>query len=206
MDYNRFIDELASDSSAPGGGSASAMAGIIAASLTSMVAGLTLNKKGYESVSGIMKDIITETGQIRNRLEDLMKEDTDAFLKLMAAMKMPKETQDEKDARKIEVERSMKGAIMTPWRIASQCHRIMRIGAMLLREGNSNAITDAGASMKIARAAIESSLLNVKINISYIKDEKFKNEERLEMKLFLEDVESIYSKGMQVLDDALGGP
>ena len=100
----------------------------------------------------------------------------------------------------------MKGAIMTPWRIASHCHRIMRIGAMLLREGNSNAITDAGASMKIARAAIESSLLNVKINISYIKDEKFKNEERLKMKLFLEDVESIYSKGMQVLDDALGGP
>ena len=206
MDYNRFIDELASDSSAPGGGSASAMAGIIAVSLTSMVAGLTLNKKGYESVSGIMNDIINETGQIRNRLEDLMKEDTDAFLKLMAAMKMPKGTQDEKDARKIEVERSMKGAIMTPWRIASHCHRIMRIGAMLLREGNSNAITDAGASMKIARAAIESSLLNVKINISYIKDEKFKNEERLKMKLFLEDVESIYSKGMQVLDDALGGP
>ena len=206
MDYNRFIDELASDSSAPGGGSASAMAGIIAVSLTSMVAGLTLNKKGYESVSGIMNDIINETGQIRNRLEGLMKEDTDAFLKLMAAMKMPKGTQDEKDARKIEVERSMKGAIMTPWRIASQCHRIMRIGAMLLREGNSNAITDAGASMKIARAAIESSLLNVKINISYIKDEKFKNEERLKMKLFLEDVESIYSKGMQVLDDALGGP
>ncbi len=206
MDYNRFIDELASDSSAPGGGSASAMAGIIAVSLTSMVAGLTLNKKGYESVSGIMNDIINETGQIRNRLEGLMKEDTDAFLKLMAAMKMPKGTQDEKDARKIEVERSMKGAIMTPWRIASHCHRIMRIGAMLLREGNSNAITDAGASMKIARAAIESSLLNVKINISYIKDEKFKNEERLKMKLFLEDVESIYSKGMQVLDDALGGP
>ena len=205
MDYNRFIDELASDSSAPGGGSASAMAGIIAVSLTSMVAGLTLNKKGYESVSGIMNDIINETGQIRNRLEGLMKEDTDAFLKLMAAMKMPKGTQDEKDARKIEVERSMKGAIMTPWRIASHCHRIMRIGAMLLREGNSNAITDAGASMKIARAAIESSLLNVKINISYIKDEKFKNEERLKMKLFLEDVESIYSKGMQVLDDALGG-
>ena len=206
MDYNRFIDELASDSSAPGGGSASAMAGIIAVSLTSMVAGLTLNKKGYESVSGIMNDIINETGQIRNRLEGLMKEDTDAFLKLMAAMKMPKGTQDEKDARKIEVERSMKGAIMTPWRIASHCHRIMRIGAMLLREGNSNAITDADASMKIARAAIESSLLNVKINISYIKDEKFKNEERLKMKLFLEDVESIYSKGMQVLDDALGGP
>ena len=206
MDYNRFIDELASDSSAPGGGSASAMAGIIAVSLTSMVAGLTLNKKGYESVSGIMNDIINETGQIRNRLEGLMKEDTDAFLKLMAAMKMPKGTQDEKDARKIEVERSMKGAIMTPWRIASHCHRIMRIGAMLLREGNSNAITDAGASMKIARAAIESSLLNVMINISYIKDEKFKNEERLKMKLFLEDVESIYSKGMQVLDDALGGP
>ena len=206
MDYNMFIDELASDSSAPGGGSASAMAGIIAASLTSMVAGLTLNKKGYESKSGIMKDIITEAGQIRNRLEGLMEEDTDAFLKLMDAMKMPKGTQDEKDARKIEIERSMKGAIVTPWKIASQCHRIMRIGFMLLREGNSNAITDAGASMKIARAAIESSLLNVKINISYIKNEKFKDEERLKMKLFLEDVESIYSKGMKILDDALGGP
>ena len=153
-----------------------------------------------------MSDIITEAGQIRNRLEVLMKEDTDAFLKLMDAMKMPKGTQDEKDARKIEIERSMKGAIVTPWKIASQCHRIMRIAFMLLREGNSNAITDAGASMKIARAAIESSLLNVKINISYIKNEKFKDEERLKMKLFLEDVESIYSKGMKILDDALGGP
>ncbi len=205
MDYNRFVDELASDSSAPGGGSASAMAGIIAASLTSMVAGLTLNKKGYEDVSETMKNIITETGQIRNRLEGLMQEDTDAFLKLMDAMKMPKGTQQEKDARKIEIEKSMKGAIVTPWKIASLCHRILRIAYMLSKEGNSNAITDAGASMKIARAAIESSLLNVKINISYIKNEKFRDEEKMKMKLFLEDVESIYSQGMKVLDAALGG-
>ncbi|MCL4350905.1 MAG: cyclodeaminase/cyclohydrolase family protein [Candidatus Thermoplasmatota archaeon] len=204
MDYNKFMLDLASESPAPGGGSASAMAGIVSASLVSMVANLTLGKKGYESVEGTMKDIVNESNTIIQRLEELMKEDTDAFLSMMNAMKLPKETQEEKDFRKKEMERTMKLAIGTPWKIAVSCHRILRLGSILARIGNKNAVTDAGASMNLAYAALESSLLNVRINLSYMKNEEYTREERMKLRFFMEDAGSIYRQGKESVQKVMG--
>ena len=168
-----FLDELASSSPAPGGGSVAALAGSLGAALSSMVCNLTVGKEKYKDVEDEIKKIRTQSEKIRKRLMELIDEDTSAFSDVMKAFKMPKETEEQKIARSNAIQRGYKKAAQVPMDTATVCEQIFDLAIFLAERGNQNSITDAGVAALLAKAGIESALYNVEINIGAIKDATF---------------------------------
>ncbi|WP_066501938.1 cyclodeaminase/cyclohydrolase family protein [Abyssisolibacter fermentans] len=176
LSIKEFIEETASDSPAPGGGSISALSGAIAVSLAEMVANLTVGKKKYEDVEDSMKEIL-EKGEIyRKDLTDGIDEDTDAFNKVMSAFKLPKNTDEDKELRKLKIQEAMKNAALVPLKTAQKSYEFMKYIKNAITKGNSNAVTDAAVAAMMARTAVLGALYNVKINLGSIKDEEFKEQ------------------------------
>lgn len=191
MHVNEFINELASNSPAPGGGSVAALCGSLGAALTSMVFSLTVGKKAYLALGDEERASVDEGLVKANELKDqflkLMNEDTEVFNKLMAAFKMPKETEEEKAARSEVIQEAYKAATNVPLEVARKAYDIYEIIEIAIDHGNKNAISDAGVAALLAQATIEGAIMNVKINLGSIKDEEFTAALREEIKVISED-------------------
>jgi len=173
---NNFLDELASNSPTPGGGSVAALAGALGAALISMVGNLTIGKKKYEDVEEDIKKIISSSEKLRYELCQLIEEDVKAFNNFMATYKMPKETEDEKKIRAEKIQESLIKAAKVPLRVAYKCLDILILSKEVAKKGNINVVSDAGVAVLMAEAALESAILNVKINLKMIKNAKVKEE------------------------------
>ncbi|SDY76172.1 cyclodeaminase/cyclohydrolase family protein [Tindallia californiensis] len=171
-----FLQETASDAPVPGGGSIAAMSGATAAALTSMVSNLTIGKKKYEAVEETMKEIRDRVDAAREQLIDLIDKDADSFNGVMACFKMPKETEEEKAARKEAIQQATKEAAQVPLEIAEKAMGLMKDIEVIVQSGNSNAVTDGAVAAMLARTAVLSALYNVKINLGGIKDETYVKE------------------------------
>lgn len=173
---SNFLDELASNSPTPGGGSVAALAGALGAALISIVGNLTIGKKKYEDVEEDIKKIISSSEKLRYELSKLMEEDVKAFNNFMATYKMPKETEDEKKIRTEKIQESLIEAAKVPLKVAYKCLEVLSLSREVAEKGNINVISDAGVAALMAEAALESAILNVKINLKMIKDEKVRTE------------------------------
>jgi len=173
---NNFLEELASNSPTPGGGSVAALAGALGAALISMVGNLTIGKKKYEDVEEDIKRIISSSEKLRYELSQLIEEDVKVFNNFMATYKMPKETEDEKKIRAEKIQESLIKAAKVPLRVAYKCLDVLNLSKEVAEKGNINVISDAGVAVLMAEAALGSAILNVKINVRMIKDEKVKEE------------------------------
>jgi methenyltetrahydrofolate cyclohydrolase len=172
-----YLDKLASSSPEPGGGSASALAAAIGAALVSMVANLTVGKEKYADVQEQIADLLKSSEAVRARLQELVQEDTEVYGVLAKAFKMPRETEEEKSKRKEAIQAACKEATMVPYAIAEQCLEVAKLSEVAADIGNVGAVSDAGVAALIADAAAQSAALNVKINLTTIKDSAF-NEEK----------------------------
>jgi len=173
---SNFLNELASNSPTPGGGSVAALAGALGAALISMVGNLTVGKKKYEDVEEDIKKIISSSEKLRYELSQLIEEDVKVFNNFMATYKMPKETEDEKKKRAEMIQESLIKAAKVPLKVAYKCLDILILSQEAAEKGNVNVVSDAGVAVLMAEAALESAILNVKINLKMIKDEKTKEE------------------------------
>jgi formiminotetrahydrofolate cyclodeaminase len=173
MSVKDFLSELASSSPAPGGGSVAALAGALGAALSSMVCNLTISKEKYENVQDEIKRVLGESEQLRKHLTKLIDKDTEAFNEVMRAMKMPKETDDQKDNRREALQRAYKSAAMVPFETAETCEKLLDLAMVVAEKGNQSSITDAAISAYMANVGVQSAVLNVKINLDSIKDECF---------------------------------
>jgi len=173
---SNFLDELASNSPTPGGGSVAALAGALGAALISMVGNLTLGKKKYENVEEDIKKIIGSSEKLRYELSQLIEEDVRVFNNFMATYKMPKETDDEKKVRAEKIQESLIEAAKVPLKVAYKCLDILSLSREIAEEGNINVVSDAGVAALMTEAALESAILNVKINLRMIKDERIREE------------------------------
>ena len=173
---NNFLEELASNSPTPGGGSVAALAGALGAALISMVGNLTIGKKKYEDVEEDIKRIISSSEKLRYELSQLIEEDVKVFNNFMATYKMPKGTEDEKKIRTEKIQASLIKAAKVPLRVAYKCLDVLNLSKEVAEKGNINVISDAGVAVLMAEAALGSAILNVKINVRMIKDEKVKGE------------------------------
>lgn len=173
---SKFLDELASNSPTPGGGSVAALAGALGAALLSMVGNLTIGKKKYKDVEDDFKKIISSSERLRYELSQLIEEDVKVFNNFMATYKMPKETEDEKKIRAEKIQKSLIEAAKVPLRVAYKCLDILSLSKEVAEKGNINVVSDAGVAALMAEAALESAILNVKINLRMIKDEKIRTE------------------------------
>ncbi len=178
LTLNDFTEKLASNSPVPGGGSVAAVCGTLSASLAEMVANLTLGKKKYVQFEDEMNSIIERTTELRNKLLDYIEKDSNAYNKVMDAYKLPKETDEEKEIRTKAIEEGSKGAAIVPFEIAKISYEIFPITEAVVKNGNSNAITDGLISAMLARTAVLAGILNVRINLDYITDVEFVTEYR----------------------------
>lgn len=168
-----FLAETAGSAPVPGGGSISALNGAIATALTEMVANLTVGRKKYEEVEGQMKTIAVEAALIRQRLVGYIDKDSEAYDRVFAAFKLPKETEEEKAVRSQVIQDATKEAALVPMQVAEEVSLVMETIIYVAHKGNQNAVTDACVAMMAARTCVLGALLNVRINLSSIKDEAF---------------------------------
>lgn len=173
-DYNK---EVFGESPAPGGGSVSAYAGSLGVALTQMVGSLTIDKKAFESLTDeekeTMKKVQSEYNAIREELEEIVDTDATSFDEVMAAFKLPKETDEEKQARTDAIQEGYKKALEIPLRAAELCLKALDLQDIYAHKGNKNAITDVGVGTLLLQAGLEGALFNVLINVNSIKDEEY---------------------------------
>ena len=173
---SNFLNELASNSPTPGGGSVAALAGALGVALISMVGNLTVGKKKYEDVEEDIKKILSSSEKLRYELSQLIEDDVKVFNNFMTTYKMPKETENEKKIRTEKMQEALIKAAKVPLRVAYKCLDILSLSKEVAEKGNINVVSDAGVAALMAEAALESAILNVKINLKMIKDEKTKEE------------------------------
>jgi glutamate formiminotransferase/formiminotetrahydrofolate cyclodeaminase len=172
MKVEAFVDEVSSESPAPGGGSVAALAGSLAAALAAMVANLTVGKKGYETAWESMSTLAVQAQDVKARLVRAVDEDTQAFNAVMAAMKLPKSTAEEKAARDAAIQEGNKQAAMVPLDTAQACLEALKLSGSAV-SGNRNSASDAGVAALMATAGLHGAALNVLINLGAIHDAGF---------------------------------
>lgn len=168
-----FVAAIASKEPTPGGGAIAALTAATGAALAEMVANLTFGKKGYEAVQTEMEALQAKAEEIRNRMLELSQADADVFNIFMNALGLPKNTDEEKTARTAAIQQAYKDAAMVPFEIGELANQIFDLAELASRKGNQNLITDGIIAAINARAAVKSAFLNVRINLSGIKDESF---------------------------------
>lgn len=168
-----FLAETAGEAPVPGGGSISALNGAIAASLCQMVANLTIGKKKYADCEAEMKEIAAKAASIAQELVLDVDRDSDAYDKVFAAFKLPKETDEEKAARSQAIQESTKYAAEVPMEVARRVYSLLDVIDAVVARGNQNAVTDGCVAMMCARCAIVGALFNVRINLTSLKDRDF---------------------------------
>lgn len=170
LTLNDFADETASESPAPGGGSISAYAGVLGASLATMVANLSSHKKGWDDRWQEFSYWAEKGQHYKDELLKFVDLDTLAFNKIMEGFSLPKSTDNEKAERDKAIQDATKYAIEIPFKVMQMAHGSLEVIKAMAEMGNPNSVTDAGVAALCARTAVLGAFMNVKINASGYKD------------------------------------
>ena len=194
MQVTEFVNLMASDAPAPGGGSAAALEGALGAALTAMVCALTVGKKKYADVQELAVESQKKAEDLKARFVDVMDRDTEAFNAVSAVFAMPKDTDEQKAARKAAMQEALKGCTKTPFEMMQLACETLELTRSLVGRLNASAASDLGCSALSLRAAIQGAWLNVLINISGIADEAFATEYR-------KNGEALLAKALPLADE-----
>ncbi len=202
-----FVNEVDSASPAPGGGSVSALAGSLGASLSRMVGHLTVNKKKFKELDEEIKvEFVSRFDELETIMDEfnvLIDRDTEAFNLVMGAFKLPKETDEEKAARKKAIEDATYKAIEVPMVIAELAFRGLELIEYFGAYGNKNAITDLGVSALLLTTALEGAILNVRINLPGITSEEYVKSTNLKCEEMLVEGKEIKERIMAAVNSNL---
>ncbi len=176
LTIKELLEKIASGVPAPGGGSVAALSAALAASLTKMVANLTTGKKGYDDVEDEIKSVAQDAIQFRNIFIAAIDDDSNSYIGVVDAQKLPGNTEVEIRHREKMIQRKLKQATLVPMAVAEYATRVLELAGTMVTKGNKNTITDAAVGVMMAKAAVLSALYNVKINLRTIKDKKLINE------------------------------
>ena len=196
MSLKDFANETSSESPAPGGGSIAAYCGTIGASLATMVANLSANKRGWDNRWEEFSDYAEKGLDFQDQLLNLVDEDTIAFNKIIEAFQLPKDNKADTEKREIAIQEATKNAIETPFKVMEIALVSMDIVKKMAEIGNPNSITDACVAALCLRTAVRGAFLNVKINCLDYKDKKF-------VKKIIEAGENIEIKAKNIEEDII---
>ncbi len=200
-----FIEELSTNSPAPGGGSVSALAGALGAALSSMVAALSHEKKELLDLKPEMDEIGIEAQNLKDRLSFLVDEDTNAFNKVMDANRLSATNDKEQSAKNQAIEIANKYAIEIPLETAKKCLRVIELADTLVKKGNPNSVSDAGVAAEVALAGVSGACMNVLINLTSVEDETYCDDMRNKVEDIMEKAESmqkfVFEKTMNIIND-----
>jgi formiminotetrahydrofolate cyclodeaminase len=175
----QFSNELSSSSPTPGGGGAAAAVAALGVALSSMAFNLTIGKKQYNEYDENIKQLIinglNKADILRNEFIQFIDKDAEAFIKVIEAFKLPKETKEQIKIRKEKIDESYENAALVPLQLALKAKEVYDIIEIACKYGNRNVITDAGAAAILINSVIETAVLNININLSGIKNVDYKN-------------------------------
>lgn len=168
-----FVLETASDKPAPGGGSVAALCGSLGAALATMVCNLTIGREKYQDSDADFKEIKPQLEENMAKLQKLVDDDTNAFNDVMNAFKLPKDTDEQKKVRSEAIQKGYKKAISVPLETAQTALKTLSFMELITMKGNQNAITDGAVGALASETAIKGALLNIKINLTSVKDQMY---------------------------------
>jgi methenyltetrahydrofolate cyclohydrolase len=193
----KFLDDLASGSATPGGGSAAAIMGAMGAALVSMVCNVTIGKKGYEAAEPEMRAVLGESENVRRRLTAMVAGDVAAFDSLMAAYKLPKAGDEDKARRAAAIQAALRRATEAPLDCARACAEVIALARRASEAGYLNVISDGGVGVLAGFTGLRSAALNVYINAPALKDRAFASQATAELEKLLEssaaESEAVYT-------------
>lgn len=172
LTLDAFIGKLGSDAPAPGGGSASALAGAMAASLVQMVVALTSGRAGGEVAENDLRELGLAAAGFQSELLQLVDTDAAAYASVIAARRLPRATDRERELRRVQIDAAVREATRAPLTIAQRAEAVLKLAERLAPIGNRNAISDAGVAGLLATAALRGAALNVQINLPYLPEEE----------------------------------
>ncbi|WP_270272322.1 cyclodeaminase/cyclohydrolase family protein [Enterococcus gallinarum] len=193
MQINDFIAVLGSDTPAPGGGSASALAAAQGIALTKMVTELTIGKKKYAEFEDEIELLQKKAKSLQEGLLRAIDEDTEAFNQVSAVFGLPKTTEEEKKARREAMQSALKGAAVTPFSMMEKIVDALKVTQAAVGKSNTNAASDLGVAVLNLKAALQGAWLNVLINLASIKDEMF-------VRQYRKAGESLVEEGSKIAD------
>jgi glutamate formiminotransferase/formiminotetrahydrofolate cyclodeaminase len=204
MNLRQFCNETLSDSPAPGGGSVAALMGALGASLGGMVANLSAGKRGWDDRLTYFSDAAVQAQQLKDELLFLVDEDTAAFNKVMAAFGLPKDSPEEKAARTAAIQQANQYAAEIPLRVMQTAAKAYPLLAEMAASGNPASISDVGVGLLAVRACIEGAGMNVRINLSGLKDEAVKSSLASRVQELRTRAEEQFASALQVVEGKLG--
>lgn len=196
LTLNEYLEAASSKSPTPGGGSVSAVVAANASAMVSMVANLTLGKKGYEDVQDTVRSILDKVNLGMTSLKELTAKDMQAFQCFMEAWKLPSATEDDKALKNLAMEKAAQNASSVPLELCRACIEILRQAGRLAPIGNKTAISDVGVGAYLAEAALNAAMLSVDINLPMIRDEAFKEKLLTEKARLLAEAEELKSTAL----------
>ncbi|MBU5335993.1 cyclodeaminase/cyclohydrolase family protein [Intestinibacter bartlettii] len=195
MTVTDFANEVDSNSPAPGGGSVSALASDIGVGLARMMAHLSFGKKKFEALDDKTKEEFKvrfdKLGEIRTELSTLVDKDTESFNEFMKALKLPKETDEEKAARAKAMQEATIFSIEVPYKTATLSLDALKLLDFLVANGNQNAITDIGVGTLMLASGMEGAILNVKVNLMGLENKEIHDKYSKGCKEILEEGQKI---------------
>ena len=203
MNLREFCNETLSDSPAPGGGSVAALMGALGASLGGMVANLSAGKRGWDDKLEYFSGWAVKAQQLKDELLSLVDEDTAAFNKVMDAFALSKESAEEKAARSAAIEQATKYAAEVPLKVMETASKSYELLAGMAEKGNPASVSDVGVGALATRACIEGAALNVRINLTQLKDEKFKGALAQRMQNISADSDAQFEKITKIVERQL---
>jgi formiminotetrahydrofolate cyclodeaminase len=199
LPLREILESFSSKDPVPGGGSASALAGALGASLLMMVARLPRTKTGATAEAAELATAAARLQDIRDRLIELIDEDSRAYAAVPAALRLPRATLSEQTARRAAIEQAFQAATEAPLETMRQCQRALSVGVAVAENGNPNAETDTGTAIELLIAALHGAAMNVDVNLRSITDEAFVSRARLDRQLTQDDAESDAATVMELI-------
>lgn len=189
MSLRGYVELLGAGTAVPGGGSAAALSGALAAALAAMTAGLTISKEKYRNVWEEMRQLSSEAQEMARRCLDLVQADPESYEGVMAAYRLPRETDEEKMTRREAVRAAFRKAADVPLETLRMSERILKLAHAALKQGNLNCLTDAWAGVCLARTAASVAAANVRVNLPGLEDEETASRYREEVREIIDRIE-----------------
>lgn len=186
---NEFIDLVASEEPAPGGGAVSALMGAAGASLCMMVANLTLGRPKYEEHWDKAQEVLLDAQALKGKLLASVEKDCEAFSHVSDAYALPKDTQEHIQLRKEKIQQGLLHATEVPFETMQHSLEALQLAKCLVGHSNTNTGSDLGVAALSLHAAIRGAWLNVLINISGIEDVDLVDEYRKKGELLVSEAQ-----------------
>lgn len=198
-----FVDEVSRDKPAPGGGSVAALAGALGGALAAMVANLSVGKPEFDEMYERLCSIADRAQEVKDALIRAVDEDTEAFDAVIQAMRMPKDTEEERAERAAALERGYKQATLVPLETVKACRDALILCREMAELADPEMVSDVGTGAHLALAGAVSAAYNVRINLRHIADGEFRSEMTSQLASLIEEAERSQAVAVESVERVL---